>query len=230
MKSSIKVIATALMAVATTQIQAQEIGKFKADLGKKSVMGKDIRIPYTEVTTYYGFIQKGAKPDETRGGKNYYYLYLWIPAVSPEIGIRMVSPVPGDMTPGEKDIVSATYNANKDDKTSYFDTWISLEKAENIVSLDLVKSKGSSAKWNVIDQNDDNSELPAQPSGRKYNSQMRIKSEVGNPLKALTVGLYRIGFTTYKTGDVVGSFVAQIGAPVALPGVKLSNNITDLTK
>ena len=47
-------------------------------------MGKEIRIPYTDIISYYGYIKPGTAPDETRGGKNYYYLYLWIPAVAPE--------------------------------------------------------------------------------------------------------------------------------------------------
>lgn len=94
----------------------------------------------------------------------------------------------------------------------------------------MVKSKGASAKWNVIDQNDDSGEMPAQPSGSKYNSLMRITSEVSNPLKALTAGLYRIGFTTYKKGEVQGSFMAEIGAPIKLPGVKISKTLEEITK
>jgi len=43
-------------------------------------------------------------------------------------------------------------------------------------------------------------------------------------LKALTVGLYRIGFTTYKVGEVQGSFLAQVGAPVKLPGVFIAKD------
>jgi hypothetical protein len=59
---------------------------------------------------------------------------------------------------------------------------------------------------------------------------MRISSEPGNPLKALVVGLYRVGFTTYKTGEVQGSFLAQIGAPVKLPGVKVARDLESLSK
>lgn len=59
---------------------------------------------------------------------------------------------------------------------------------------------------------------------------MRITSEVSNPAKALVMGLYRIGFTTYKVGEVQGSFVAQVGAPVKLPGVKIAKTLDDLAK
>lgn len=202
--------------------QAQKPGKFGADLGKKSVMGKDIRIPYTDLISYYGFIEPGAKPDEEKAGKKYYYVYIWIPAAAPEIGVRMISPVPEDMQPGDGDFSSPSYTKNSSDHSSFFDTWITFDRAVNILSLDDVKSKISSANWVSLAQNDDSGELPAQPSGSKYNSLIRVTSSVGDPLKSLTMGLYRVGFTTFKTGEVKGSFVAQIGAPVKLPGVKVA--------
>ncbi|WP_369807456.1 LipL32 family surface lipoprotein [Tenacibaculum finnmarkense] len=46
--------------------------------------------------------------------KKFYYLYLWIPAVSPELGIRMVSPV-GKNKP-KNAIISADFEANKKSK------------------------------------------------------------------------------------------------------------------
>jgi len=227
-KISAFLIALAFMAGAT---YAQKLDKFGADMGKKSVMGKEIRVPYTDMLTYYGYVKPGAAPDETRDGKKYYYLYLWIPAAAPELGVRMVSPVPDKMaTPNKEDIVSADYEANKADTKNYFDTWISLERADGITSADDIAAKAKTAKWNKYDQNDDSGELPAQPSGSKYNSLMRITSEVSNPLKALVTGLYRIGFTTYKVGEVQGSFVAQVGAPVKLPGVAIAQNTEALLK
>ena len=86
--------------------------------------------------------------------------------------------------------------------------------------MDLAKAK--TTKWISIEQNDDSSEMPAQPSGSKYNSLMRITSDTSNPTKSLVMGLYRIGFTTYKRGEVTGSFLAQIGAPIKLPGVQIA--------
>jgi hypothetical protein len=59
---------------------------------------------------------------------------------------------------------------------------------------------------------------------------MRVTSEVSNPLKALTIGLYRIGFTTYKTGEVQGSFLAQVGAPVDIPGIVIATDLDGLVK
>jgi hypothetical protein len=59
---------------------------------------------------------------------------------------------------------------------------------------------------------------------------MRITSNVSDPLKSLVAGVYRIGFTTYKVGDVNGSFLAQIGSPIKLPGVKIAQTIDELIK
>ncbi|MDB5271868.1 MAG: hypothetical protein JWO58_235 [Chitinophagaceae bacterium] len=208
---------------------AQKLEKFGMDAGKKAVMGKEIRVPYTDLVSYYGYIKPGAAPDEVKNGKKMYYLYLWIPAVAPELGIRMASPVPAKMAPAATDFVGADYTANAADNTNYFDTWITLEKAEGITSTDKIAT-AKTAKWNTIASNDDSGEMPAQPSGSSYNSLMRVTSETSNPTKALTVGLYRVGFTTFKTGEVQGSFVAQIGAPVKLPGVGLASNLDDLKK
>ncbi|MEI7499262.1 MAG: Lipl32 family lipoprotein [Bacteroidota bacterium] len=210
-------------------LNAQKLDKFGADLGKKSMMGKEIRVPYTSLTSYFGFVKPGAVPDETKNGKKFYYLYLWIPAVAPEIGIRMISPVPEGMKPSETDFVGADYKANEGNTKDYFDTWITLERANGVATVDDIM-KGKNTTWNTYASNDDSGELPAQPSGSKYNSLMRITSETSDPLKALVVGLYRIGFTTYKVGEVQGSFVAQVGAPVKLPGVGISSNLEDLMK
>lgn len=220
-----------LLTILTTASVAgfsQKLDKFGADFGKKSVLGKEIRLPYTDITNYYGFIKSGAAPDEVKNGKKMYYLYVWIPVAAPEIGIRMISPAPDNIKQTPKDYVSADFTANSSDKTSFFDTWITFERADGIFKLEDVASKAKTAKWTSIETNDDSSEMPAQPSGNKYNSLMRITSEVSNPTKSLVMGLYRIGFTTYKTGEVQGSFLAQLGAPVSLPGVAISVKPEDL--
>ncbi|HEY0092062.1 MAG TPA: Lipl32 family lipoprotein [Flavobacterium sp.] len=222
-------VLSGLLSLAITMtVSAQKLDKFGAEMGKKSMMGKEIRVPYTDVSNYFGYIKPGSKPDEVKGGKKMYYVYVWIPVAAPEIGIRMISPVPENLKPNEKDHVSPDYVANITDTKSYFDTWVTFERAMDVLKLEDVAAKAKNAKWTSIESNDDSSELPAQPSGSKYNSLMRITSEVSNPTKALVMGLYRIGFTTYKTGEVQGSFIAQIGAPVKLPGVAISADPANL--
>ena len=70
--------------------------------------------------------------------------------------------------------------------------------------------------------------MPTNPGGSKYNSLMRIKSDAGDPLKSLTIGLYRIGFTTFKTGDVKSGFLAQIGAPISIPGIIVASTLEEV--
>lgn len=226
-----KIIVAAIgFAVLTGNAVAQKVDKFGADMGKKSVMGKDVRVPYTDMMSYYGYVKPGAKPDEERDGKKYYYVYVWIPAVAPEIGVRMISPVPDKMEPGEGDMMASDYKENMSDKTNYFDTWISFERALEVTNAADAATKGKTAKWISYGNNDDSSELPAQPSGSKYNSVLRITSEASDPMKSLVAGLYRIGFTTFKTGEVQGSFIAQVGAPVKLPGVKVAKTLEEISK
>ena len=209
-------------------MNAQKLPTFDADLGKKTVFGQEIRIPYLDVISYFGYIKEGSVPDEERDGKKYYYLYLWIPVAAPEIGIRMVSPIPKNLSPGKGDFVMEDYTANFNERTKYFDTWISFERADGVLNDDDFVTKAKSASWTMYAQNDDSGELPKQPSGNKYNSLMRITSDVGNPTKSLVMGLYRIGFTTFKTGEVQGSFIAQIGAVVKLPGIQIAKDIESL--
>lgn len=207
---------------------AQKLPTFDADLGKKSVFGQEIRIPYLDVISYFGYIKEGSVPDEERGGKKYYYLYLWIPVAAPEIGIRMISPIPTQLSPGTEDFKMSDYSDNFNERKKYFDTWISFERADLVLDDSNFVSNAKNASWRMYSQNDDTDELPAQPSGNKYNSLMRISSETSNPAKALVMGLYRIGFTTYKTGEVQGSFLAQIGAVVKLPGIQVAKDLESL--
>ena len=216
------VFAGLICLVVVMSMAAQKLDKFGADLAKKSVMGKEIRVPYTDMSSYFGYIKPGAAPDEVKDGKKMYYVYVWIPLAAPEIGVRMISPAPDSVKPSDSDYQTEDYKANLGDTKSFFDTWITLERAEGIMKIEDAAAKAKSAKWNKIDSNDDSGEMPAQPSGSKYNSLMRITSDTSNPMKSLTMGLYRIGFTTYKKGEVQGSFLAQIGAPIKLPGVAIA--------
>jgi len=201
---------------------AQKMDKFGADMGKKSMMGKEIRIPYTDMNSYFGYIKPGATPDEVKGGKKMYYVYVWVPIAAPEVGIRMISPVPDSVKQSDGDYVTEEFKANSTDTKSFFDTWVTFERAIGIIDIKDVAAKAKTAKWVTMETNDDSGEMPAQPSGSKYNSLMRITSSTSDPMKAIVMGLYRVGFTTYKVGEVQGSFLAQIGAPIKLPGVAIA--------
>lgn len=200
---------------------------FGADIGKQSAAVMDVRVPYQDVISYFGYVAPGKAPDEVREGKNMYYLYVWIPAVAPEIGVRMISPVKGMAKPGETDFVAADFSANAE-SADFFDTWVRIERCTLAINPEDITKP--CAGWTTYGENDDSSELPAQPSGNKYNSVLRVATDTSNPLKALVRGMYRIVFTTYKVGEVKGTFLAQVGAPIKLPGVAIAQNPEALAK
>lgn len=217
-------LAAALLLTLVSTSVAQKLDKFASSTEKK-VGPKTIKVPYTDVVSYLGYAAPGNE-DATVDGKKFYYIYLWVPAVAPELGVRMMSPAKGLKL--KDPIKAADYdaNANGDD---YFDTYITLERSD-IISKDAISADAvASANWTVLERNDDSSEMPKQPSGSSYNSLLRYKSEVGNPTKALTVGLYRVGFTTYKRGEVNGTFLAEVAAPIKLPGVVMAKTLEELT-
>ncbi len=224
MKKTLTILGITLIAALTlSNVSAQKLGKF-GSLTTKKVGPKTVAVPYTDVVTYLGFAAPNTE-DAVVDGKKFYYIYLWVPAVAPEIGVRMMSPV--GSTKIKNAIESKGYTENKDSK-DYFDTYITIEKS-NILTKDKISAEGvKDAKWTVLSRNDDSSEMPKNPAGRKYNSLLRYKSKAGDPLKALSVGLYRIGFTTYKKGEVNGTFLAQVATPVALPGVGIAKTIDEL--
>jgi hypothetical protein len=205
-------------------VNAQKLGKFGSSIEKQ--MGpKTIKVPYTDVISYLGYAQPGNE-DDVKDGKKFYYIYIWVPAVAPELGVRMMSPVDAKYKNADA-TQSAGYKENMK-SADFFDTYITLERS-NIVSKDGITNDGvQGAKWTVLESNDDSSEMPNNPSGSSYNSLLRYKSQVGDPTKALTVGLYRVGFTTYKVGEVNGTFLAEVGAPIKLPGVAMAKTIDEL--
>lgn len=225
MKQVVKTFGIILITIIsiTSSFNAQKLGKFGSSITKQ-VGPKTVAVPYTDVISYLGHAAKGNE-DEERDGKKFYYIYVWIPAVAPELGIRMMSPV--GKTKVKKAIEAQAYLDNKDSE-DYFDTYITLERS-TIVSKDNITESGvASAKWTTLAKNDDSGEMPKNPGGNGYNSLLRYKSVASDPLKALTAGLYRVGFTTYKKGEVNGTFLAEIAAPVKLPGVGVAKTIPAL--
>lgn len=48
---------------------AQKLDELGANLAKKIIMGKEIRILYTDLCSYFGYIKPGAAPIEVKAGK-----------------------------------------------------------------------------------------------------------------------------------------------------------------
>jgi hypothetical protein len=194
------------------QTNAQRLDRF----------GNADRISYNKIITYFGYADSLMKPDEIRNDTGYYHMYFWLDDSVSELAVRIFSPVPYVVMPDRGDLVSANYYENEKDKTNYFDTWISLEHAKQLSK----EINITTAEWIQLGYNDDSSELFPQPSGKRYNSLLRIKHETGfaNPLEA---GLYRISFTSYKKGKVRGSYLIQVGTTSKMQ-LKLVKNPEEL--
>lgn len=222
----IKLVVLSAFALCTMfNAQAQKLKKF-GSLTEKKIGPKTIKVPYTDVISYAGYASPGNE-DEVKEGKKMYYIYVWVPMVAPELGVRMISPVGKNKV---KDAIKSDEYTENATSTDFFDTYITLERSTIFTKEGITEEGAKSATWTKLASNDDSSEMPKQPSGSSYNSLLRYKSEVGSPTKALTAGLYRIGFTTYKTGEVKGTFLAEVAAPVKLPGVVMAKTIAELKK
>jgi len=223
MKTTAKLIL--LIAILNTfgNVQAQKLGYFGSSISQK-IGPKTVRAPYTDVITYVGYAAKGTE-DEIKDGKKYYYIYVWIPIVAPELGIRMMSPA--GKVKADNPIESKDYLQNKSSE-DYFDTYITLERSTIITKNGISEDGVERAIWYKLASNDDSSEMPKNPGRKRHNSLLRYESHISDPLKALTVGLYRIGFTTFKKGEVNGTFIAEVGSPIKLDGVGIAKTIDEL--
>lgn len=222
-KPLIMMIAIVMMAFG---VQAQKLGKFGSSI-EKQVGPKTVKVPYTDVVSYLGHAAPGNE-DEVKDGKKFYYIYVWIPAVAPELGVRMMSPVPKGFK--AKGAINGTGYKDNAGSKDYFDTYITIERSNIVDKSKINASEVANAEWVVLEYNDDSSEMPNNPGGSSYNSLLRYKSEVSNPAKALTIGLYRIGFTTYKRGEVNGTFLAEVASPIKLPGVAMAKTVEELAE
>ena len=200
---------------------------FGADLGKQEIGGAVQRPPYTTLKSFYGYVVPGAEPDEVIDAKKLFYVYAWVPSVTPELGLRMLSPAKRHGKPQVGDFVDGPFKVNADSDV-YFDSWIRLERCLAAVNPEDIARP--CAQWVPFGDNDDSAEVPEQPNGTRSNSLLRVHSSMDDPLKTLARGLYRIAFTTAKAGEVQGSYLLQMGAPIELPGMALARTPAELEK
>ncbi len=224
MKNSAAVFIIILSCFFTSEIYSQRLDKFSYENPEAGY-----KITYAKVVTYFGYIEPGSKPDEIINGKNLYYLYFRISDTIPEIGVRMISPVPYVVMPDRGDLVSDNYFDNEKDKTNYFDPWIAIERALNF-NTETFSKNDSAYKWVQLGFNDDSSELFPQPNGKFYNALLRIKNKTSLPSLFLIPGLYRIAFTNDKKNEVRGGFVVQLGSTNFIPALTLVKNSIELIK
>ncbi|ADZ89577.1 Lipl32 family lipoprotein [Marinomonas mediterranea] len=187
----------------------------------RGMAGIEARVPYTNYTNYFGYIDSSVKPDGKYKNKDAYYLYVWVPAAVDEIGVSMISP--STSAPSDSDFVHSNFNVGmKNDASKFFDTYLLLDRL-NIV--DSAKIKNGGKVLQNLGRDDDSSELPANPKGLHFNSLLRKVSSMTNPSEALVRGVYRISFTSFRS-SIEGSFEATVGTNV--PGVKIAPSLTEL--
>ena len=211
------------LAVATTLSACMSTGPALKSSNSKSVAGIEARVPYTNYTNYYGYVDKKSKPQGKYKGKDAYYLYAWVPAAVDEIGVSMVSPAANK--PTDTDFVNASYTElHESNPNKFFDTYLVLDRLD---IMDTAKIKKGGKSLQTLTYNDDSSELPTNPDGRSYNSLLRQVSDINNPTKALVRGVYRVSFTSFRSA-IEGSFEATIGTNI--PGVKVASSLEELHK
>jgi Surface lipoprotein of Spirochaetales order len=207
--------------IASTALLAGCSGTQLKSSNATSFAGFEMRAPYVNYSDYFGYVDQNVKPDGKYKGKDAYYLYLWVPAAIDELGVSMVSPAPKE--PAEGDFIHPNFNAGMEaDSEAFFDTYLALDR---LSIVDPTKIKDGGKVLQSLNTNDDNSDLDANPSGRKYNSLLRQVSDVSDPMKALVRGVYRVAFTSFR-GSVKGSFDATVGTNI--PGVVISESLEQL--
>ena len=138
----------------------------------------------------------------------------------------MISPVGDLASPEDGDFVQQNFESKvKSGDDTWFDTWLRVERMDVI---DPKNIKQAAKAIQVLDEDDDGDDTYEEKRHSQYNSLVRIKTELGSPTKALVRGLYRIALTTYKPGEVEGSFVTTVGSNI--PGIKMETSLEKLHK
>ncbi len=248
-KSSILIFSTAILVSFAACIGGLPGLQSSFVVGEQDVPGlgvKKLFAPYSETVNYWGYIKPGQAADAVVNGKKSYFLFLWVPAAIAELGVRLISPTGEIGEPSSSDFISDAFKAatpEEKNMPNWFDTWIRIERLAAIMPNQI----GEAAKGKALQalgDNDDGDDTYSEERHAKYNSLLRITipnlpkslDELKNldTKKLLVRGLYRITFTTYKVGEVKGSFVATVGvlAPPGVPGVSpiLHANPAELQK
>ena len=199
---------------------AQRLDRFGAETGSEDRDGFIHRNGYTGIVSYYGYIKPGSVPDDMRDGKSLYYLYFYLNDSLPEIGARIIAPVPRVIMPGKGDLVADNYYLNEKDKTHTFNTWLAIERAYSIKNFADITTKFDKTGWLQLSFNDDADEM-----FNKTNSLIRI---INSAKKNIIAGLYRIVISTSGKEEVKGGFLIQLGSTSGLPGVRLTPKVEDL--
>ncbi|MBN1960945.1 MAG: hypothetical protein JW841_08360 [Deltaproteobacteria bacterium] len=232
MKKIIKIILLLILSNCSRNLDT-----FQADLGRETSPFGEIRLPYADIYGYFGFAkptndnsQNQLDPKTTLTEARAFYVYLWLPQALPELGLRLISPVPKSIEPSPRDAGDDNFEQNYyQDPKSFFDAWMRIERCPTIAMPEVVNNQQCS-QWVKLAENDDSKEMPDLPNGIYGNCLMRVASINDDPLKSISRGLYRIAIGADKNNKLFGSFLLQVGAPVELNGLAMARSTEELHK
>jgi len=193
----------------TSCMYAQRLDLFTAESGKIWHNGVAERVPYNQTTGYFDFIATDTQPDTMVDGKPSYFLYFLVPYDVTEIGIRFITPVPGYVYSETGDIVTESFESNKNNK-DFFDPYIELEQWVDS-TYDSTTHYIFIPHWQKIAKNDDSEEVISQPSGKRSNALLRVYSGPYPP------GVYRMCFSAVKKSIMQGTYLVHLAT---IPGIK----------
>lgn len=196
-----------LLILITSISNAQRLDLFTSETDKIWNKGVAERVPYKGTTGYYDYMPMDAVPDTIVDGKPSYFLYFNIPYEVNEIGVRFITPVPSYAFAVAGDVVTETFESNKNDK-SYFDPYMQLEQWRDHTTDTAAQFI---PHWQVLRKNDDSDEVIAQPSGKFTNALLRVYAGMYPP------GIYRLCFFAVKKSIMQGTYLVHVGT---VPGVK----------
>ena len=216
----------AAAAVATMAGGCAKLDPFGADLGRVHVGEKVVRAPYLSTVSYFGHLSAEQAGRESVAGKAMQPLYVWLPAATPELGVRVVSPSRPYATPNEKtDFVTQGFKDHRRDKDG-FDPTLVVERCAAVV--DPTDIDRPCTKWVKLGETTDAVTPPETHEGHDR-AELRLTSHPEDGNMALVRGIYRIGVADWTHPNGTGTFLVQLGAPVYLNGAVVAPSLAELS-
>ncbi len=189
---------------------------FTAELGRESSIMGEASVSYGTVASYLGSAKEGGQE---------LLVYVWLAGVTPELGVRVLSPARGYGELPPASFLEAPRDESAGD--AYFDPVVKVERCLDIaIPEELTRPCG---EWILLGQNDNSQELPPQPDGERHNALLRVSSVPQSPTRTLARGLYRVTITAARESPR-GAWLLQLGLPVAQGEVSMSRSLERLQK
>ncbi len=169
--------------------------------------------PYPTVASYFGYITPGTEPDVVADGVKLTVVYVRLPAATPGLAVRAVSPVGGLAQPRPGDSVARGYLAHADGPVA-FDPSLRIERCVADTPPAPGAEEGCPA-WQPLAESPELSH-PRAAAQPRHTALVRVEVDHAQPLPA---GLYRVGLTVARGSDVQGAFLLQVGAATSVSGI-----------